>query len=64
MCLRLQGESLARLLRDAILELCTELKGEVVSIVDALAPTDFVLNSVLGKSDGKVTLCFIAWSNL
>ncbi|CAH0701547.1 unnamed protein product [Spodoptera exigua] len=49
-----QGESLARLLREAILELCGELKGEVVSIVDALAPTDFVLNSVLGKSDGKL----------
>ncbi|KAH9629259.1 hypothetical protein HF086_008341 [Spodoptera exigua] len=48
------GESLARLLREAILELCGDLKGEVVSIVDALAPTDFVLNSVLGKSDGKL----------
>nr|XP_049695474.1 peroxisomal acyl-coenzyme A oxidase 3 isoform X1 [Helicoverpa armigera] len=49
-----QGESLARLLRDAILELCSELKGEIVSVVDALAPTDFVLNSVLGKSDGNL----------
>lgn len=51
-----QGESLARLLREAILELCGELKHEVVSVVDALAPTDFVLNSVLGKSDGNVSI--------
>ncbi|KAM3961307.1 peroxisomal acyl-coenzyme A oxidase 3 [Aphomia sociella] len=48
------GESLARLLRAAVLELCGDLKGEVVSVVDALAPTDFVLNSVLGKSDGNL----------
>lgn len=49
-----QGESLARLVRDAVLELCSELKHEMVSVVDALAPTDFVLNSVLGKSDGNL----------
>ncbi|XP_072943546.1 peroxisomal acyl-coenzyme A oxidase 3-like [Epargyreus clarus] len=48
------GDDLARLLRDAVLELCGELKSEVVSVVDALAPTDFVLNSVLGRSDGKL----------
>ncbi|XP_075969978.1 peroxisomal acyl-coenzyme A oxidase 3 [Anticarsia gemmatalis] len=47
-----QGESLARLVREAVLELCGALKHDVVSVVDALAPTDFVLNSVLGKSDG------------
>ncbi|XP_050678628.1 peroxisomal acyl-coenzyme A oxidase 3-like isoform X2 [Leptidea sinapis] len=44
----------AKLLRDAVLELCADLKGEIVSVVDALAPTDFVLNSALGKSDGKL----------
>ncbi|XP_053625222.1 peroxisomal acyl-coenzyme A oxidase 3 [Plodia interpunctella] len=48
------GEACARLLRDAILELCAGLKDRVVSVVDALAPTDFVLNSVLGKSDGNL----------
>ncbi|CAG9114975.1 unnamed protein product [Plutella xylostella] len=48
------GDSLARLLRAAILEMCAQLKPEVVSVVDALAPTDFVLNSVLGKSDGNL----------
>ncbi|CAG4913107.1 unnamed protein product [Colias eurytheme] len=49
-----KGEDLAKLLRTAILELCGDLKGEIVSVVDALAPTDFVLNSVLGRSDGKL----------
>ncbi|KAL4707427.1 hypothetical protein ACJJTC_008612 [Scirpophaga incertulas] len=48
------GDSMARLLREAILMLCNELKDEVLSIADALAPTDFVLNSVLGKSDGNL----------
>ncbi|KAG7307382.1 hypothetical protein JYU34_007569 [Plutella xylostella] len=48
------GDSLALLLRAAILEMCAQLKPEVVSVVDALAPTDFVLNSVLGKSDGNL----------
>ncbi|KAG6464220.1 hypothetical protein O3G_MSEX014366 [Manduca sexta] len=37
-----------------LMELCDDLKGEVVSVVDALAPTDFVLHSVLGKSDGNL----------
>ncbi|XP_026747712.1 peroxisomal acyl-coenzyme A oxidase 3 [Trichoplusia ni] len=49
-----QGESLARLLREAVLQLCAALQPDVVSVVDALAPTDFVLNSVLGKSDGNL----------
>ncbi|XP_063822074.1 peroxisomal acyl-coenzyme A oxidase 3 [Ostrinia nubilalis] len=48
------GEAPTRLIRAAILELCSDVKGEVVSVVDALAPTDFVLNSVLGKSDGNL----------
>lgn len=53
-----KGEELARLLRTAILEVCADLKTEVVSVVDGLAPTDFVLNSVLGKSDGKVSAIY------
>ncbi|XP_041976993.1 peroxisomal acyl-coenzyme A oxidase 3-like [Aricia agestis] len=43
-----------KLLREALLELCADVKSEVVSVADALAPTDFVLNSVLGKSDGQL----------
>lgn len=48
------GNGLGKLLRGAILEMCGEIKDEAVSMVDALAPTDFILNSVLGQSDGKV----------
>lgn len=39
---------------EAILLLCSKLKDEAVSLVDALSPPDFILNSVLAQSDGKV----------
>ena len=48
------GPNPAQFVRDGILKLCKELKVEVVSLVDVLAPPDFILNSVLGKSDGNV----------
>ncbi|XP_034938028.1 peroxisomal acyl-coenzyme A oxidase 3 isoform X2 [Chelonus insularis] len=48
------GPQLADFIRESILELCGQLKPEAVGIADALAPPDFVLNSVLGMSDGKV----------
>ncbi|CAB0036875.1 unnamed protein product [Trichogramma brassicae] len=48
------GPQMANLVKENILLLCAELKPEAVAIVDALAPPDFVLNSVLGMSDGKV----------
>ncbi|XP_055304318.1 peroxisomal acyl-coenzyme A oxidase 3 isoform X2 [Sitodiplosis mosellana] len=35
-----------------LLRLCGELKDSSVAIVDALAPPDFALNSIIGKSDG------------
>lgn len=53
------GGDLPRLLREALLELCAELKGEMVAVVDSLAPTDFVLNSVLGKSNGQVKKIYL-----
>ena len=31
-----------------------QLKGEAVALVDALAPPDFILNSPIGHSNGKV----------
>ena len=37
-----------------LLSKCTSLKGNAVALVDVLAPPDFVLNSVLGNSDGQV----------
>jgi acyl-CoA oxidase len=48
------GPEAAQLIRDGILDLFSKLKPEAVALVDVLAPPDFVLNSVLGKSDGKV----------
>ncbi|CAL7950305.1 unnamed protein product [Xylocopa violacea] len=42
------------LLREGILRLCKELVQEVVSLVDVLAPPDFILNSALGMADGLV----------
>ena len=50
--------SLAQLVRDAILELCLRLKPEAVAIIDALAPPDFVTNSILGRADGRVKSFF------
>jgi hypothetical protein len=46
--------SLADLVREGILQMCSQLKPEAVAVADSLAPPDFVLNSVIGKSDGKV----------
>ncbi|XP_015603182.1 peroxisomal acyl-coenzyme A oxidase 3 [Cephus cinctus] len=48
------GSQMVNLIRESILELCAQLKPEAVAIADSLAPPDFVLNSVLGMSDGKV----------
>ena len=51
-----EGPHMADLVKENILLLCSELKPEAIAITDALAPPDFVLNSVLGMSDGKVYL--------
>lgn len=48
--------NLSELVKEAVLSLCGQLKPEVVSVVDALAPPDFLLSSMLGNSDGKVLL--------
>jgi len=49
-----EGPVPANIIRDAILELCTAIKPEAIALVDSIAPSDFVLNSALGKSDGWV----------
>ena len=58
-----KGPEMARSLKESILKLCSDLKTNAVSIVDALAPPDFVLNSVLGTADGKVNLIIISIYN-
>ncbi len=42
------------LIREAILQLCSEMKNEAVALIDAIAPPDYVLNSILGNSTGDV----------
>ena len=46
--------SIAQCLQRHTLRLCSALRPDAVSLVDALAPPDFCLNSVLGSSDGRV----------
>lgn len=48
------GSEPIQLIEDAILHLCSNLKDEAVALVDAIAPTDFILNSPIGHSDGQV----------
>ena len=50
------GSGAPRIIREAILRLCGELKDDAVSLVDVIAPTDFILNSPIGASDGEVSL--------
>ncbi|KAK6637956.1 hypothetical protein RUM44_008379 [Polyplax serrata] len=48
------GPNPVQFVRDGIIKLCSDLKPEAVSLMDALAPPDFIVNSVLGHSDGNV----------
>ncbi|ALC37996.1 CG9527 [Drosophila busckii] len=42
------------LYQQGILQLLPVLKDQAIALVDAIAPTDFILNSPLGMSDGNV----------
>lgn len=48
------GSDAPALMQEATLVLCGQLKDDAVSLVDAIAPPDFVLNSPIGLSDGQV----------
>eukprot|EP00079_Xenopus_tropicalis_P012089 XP_002938687.2 PREDICTED: peroxisomal acyl-coenzyme A oxidase 3 [Xenopus tropicalis] len=48
------GQLPARIVQDAILELCAQLKDEAVALVDVIAPPDFILNSPIAKADGEL----------
>lgn len=50
------GDAFADVIRTELLNYCAQMKDSSVAIVDALAPPDFVLNSVIGKSDGLVSI--------
>lgn len=49
-----EGPKPTEYIRAAILKLCSEIKNDAVSLADAMAPSDFILNSALGKSDGQI----------
>jgi acyl-CoA oxidase len=42
------------LLQSGILTILPDLKKEAISLVDAIAPPDFIVDSPLGKADGRV----------
>lgn len=42
------------LYHEGILSLLPQIKDEAIGLVDSVAPPDFILNSPLGMSDGKV----------
>ncbi|CAO1332743.1 unnamed protein product [Diamesa serratosioi] len=42
------------LYNEGILNLLPQIKDEAISLIDSVAPPDFILNSPLGMSDGKV----------
>lgn len=48
------GSGLVTLLHSTVLNLCKDLKNDVVALIDVIAPPDFLNKSVLGKSDGLV----------
>ncbi|KAL5015832.1 hypothetical protein ScPMuIL_005421 [Solemya velum] len=47
------GSAPPYLIRESILRLCREVKDESIALIDAVAPTDFVLDSPIGHSDGQ-----------
>ncbi|XP_033230589.1 peroxisomal acyl-coenzyme A oxidase 3-like [Belonocnema kinseyi] len=50
----LKNSNLEFFIRDGIISICKDLVNEAVSLIDVLAPPDFVVNSPLGMSDGEI----------
>lgn len=49
-----QGINAGELLQNGILEILPALKKEAISLVDAISPPDFIIDSPLGKADGRI----------
>lgn len=48
------GSEFSDFVRTKLMKICENFKDSAVSVADALSPPDFVLNSIIGKADGKV----------
>lgn len=48
------GAAPAKLYQNAIIHLLPQIKRDAIALIDAIAPTDFILNSPLGMSDGDM----------
>lgn len=48
------GSNINEFLQTGILELLPIIKTDAVALVDAISPPDFIINSPLGMSDGKI----------
>lgn len=48
------GINAGELLQSEILRVLPQLKNEAISLIDAIAPPDFIVDSPLGMSDGRV----------
>lgn len=48
------GEQPLNIVRETLLEMCAQLKSEAISLVDSMAPPDYVLNTPLGVATGDV----------
>lgn len=55
------GADFSDVVRNELLKVFGETKDFAVSIADAISPPDFILNSVLGKSDGRVSFLYFSF---